>query len=173
MSTPPDLTAHSIMSVAADDGLAPEQRRLLEAVAARRNVFLTGAAGTGKSFLIDRVRRRRPLGTFVTASTGIAALSVRGTTLHSWAGLRIVDPETTTFAKMHTTVASNARACQRWRDCSLLIVDEVSMVDAFLLDGLDYVARRVRHRPDHAFGGVQVLLVGDFFRPVSRRRLCC
>lgn len=145
---------------------------LMDAIAAGRHVFLTGAAGTGKSYLIERVRQAeetRRGRVFVTASTGIAAINVGGSTVHAWAGIRPACVHDIGAAV--AVVRANRAACDRWRECRLLVIDEVSMVDADLLDVLDSVGRAVRNEPRRALGGVQVLLVGDFFQmpPVAGR----
>ena len=77
----------------------------------------------------------------VTAPTGIAACNVGGVTLHSFAG---VGQGGEPADKLYTMVARSEKAKQRWRDCKVLVVDEISMCDAGLFDKLDYVARRVR-----------------------------
>jgi ATP-dependent DNA helicase PIF1 len=138
-----------------------EQRRACAAVAAGRNVFVTGPAGTGKSHLVRTVVARTvhpPTSVFVTATTGVAALHIGGTTVHAFAGIGIgTDP-----GEILRRVRSNAAAGDRWRRCRLLVIDEVSMLAAETLDRLDAVARSVRGRPAEAFGGIQVVLVGDF-----------
>jgi ATP-dependent DNA helicase PIF1 len=96
--------------------------------------------------------------TFVTASTGIAAVNIGGTTLHRFAGLRNGDGSTEAVV---AEVLTSREACVRWRTCQALVVDEISMVSGALLDKLDAVAQAVR-RNDQPFGGIQVLLFGDF-----------
>jgi ATP-dependent DNA helicase PIF1 len=104
---------------------------------------------------------------FVTASTGIAAVQIGGSTVHSFAG--IFDGGAPVSALV-AAVRRNGPACARWRDCRLLVVDETSMVSADLLEKLEALARAARGRPDgHVFGGIQLLLLGDFLQlpPVS------
>ena len=135
----------------------------------RRSVFFTGDAGTGKSFLLRRIidALRLVSCTFVTASTGIAACNIGGTTVHSFAGVGIAtDPKEALAEK----VARDARAASRWRRCNTLIIDEISMIDADLFDKLEFVARHVR-RSSLPFGGIRLVLCGDFFQlpPVFKR----
>ena len=136
----------------------------------RENIFLTGAAGTGKSFLlrhiIQELERRHPGGVAVTAPTGIAASHVGGTTIHSWAGIGLGKGSLDT---LRSKVMGNAAACARWTRATVLLLDEASMLDSNLLDALDAIGRAVRGDAGRAFGGLQLVFCGDFFQlpPVS------
>lgn len=144
--------------------LSDEQQCVVDALAAGRSVYVNGCAGTGKSHLLRYIRHRPPVdprGVFVTASTGIAAVQIGGTTIHSFAGVRDGSDQ---LPVLIAGVRRYAAAMARWTDCKLLIVDEVSMISAELLDKLDAVGRAVRHKPNVAFGGIQVLLLGDFLQ---------
>jgi ATP-dependent DNA helicase PIF1 len=146
--------------------LNDEQRLAADRVLGGENCFLTGAAGTGKSFLlryiIQQLEARHPGGVAVTAPTGIAASHVQGVTIHSWAGFGLGKG---TISKLVDKVTSNATACQRWSRAHALLIDEVSMLDSHLFDALDAIGRAVcpdgTHRP---FGGLQLILCGDFFQ---------
>ena len=146
--------------------LNEEQRSAADRVLVGENCFLTGAAGTGKSFLlryiIQQLEARHPGGVAVTAPTGIAASHVQGVTIHSWAGFGLGKG---TISKLVDKVTSNATACQRWSRAHALLIDEVSMLDSHLFDALDAIGRAVcpdgTHRP---FGGLQLILCGDFFQ---------
>ena len=131
-----------------------------------RTTARAGAAGTGKTHLLTRLvralRRREglPGAVAVTASTGAAACLVGGVTLHSFAGVGLARASA---AELAARVERSQGASARWRAARVLVVDEVSMVDAGLFDKLDAVARRVRG--DGApFGGLQLVLCGDFFQ---------
>ena len=146
-----------------DVPLAPEQHEVYEcAVSGRNNVFFTGSAGTGKSFLLRRIirglreRYSEADAVFVTAPTGIAACNVGGTTIHSFAGIGRGDGTPDALA---TAVARKPIPAARWRAARVLVVDEVSMLDASLLDTLNLIAQRVRgnRKP---FGGIQMMCVG-------------
>eukprot|EP01046_Picozoa_sp_COSAG06_P006728 COSAG06_NODE_320_length_17586_cov_9.121347_12_plen_764_part_00 len=144
--------------------LGKEQLRVMDAVVERgASVFFTGNAGTGKSFLlraiVEELQRRRPRGVFVTASTGIAAANVGGTTLHSFAGIGLGEDDAATMERM-----LKAKPRARWREAQVLVIDEISMLDGVLMDKLDSLARMVRRQPEQAFGGIQLVLVGDFFQ---------
>jgi ATP-dependent DNA helicase PIF1 len=105
------------------------------------NLFFTGGAGTGKSFLLRTITRYLPRATcFITASTGVAASLIGGVTLHSFAGVSVNDlmlPVETIVAKIQSSKAK----MDNWRKCRHLVIDEISMIDADLFDILEEVAR--------------------------------
>jgi len=160
----------------AGDGVAPAltppQRRVLDLVREGHNVFFTGNAGTGKTFLVERIveeLRTKYGGGFrravaVTATTGVAATHIGGQTLNSALGFgavsRVRDFETMTTA--------NSR--RRLRELRVLLIDECSMLSAEMLDEIEAKLREAREDPRPA-GGLQLILSGDFFQlpPVSRR----
>lgn len=130
------------------------------------NVFLTGAPGAGKTYVLNEfVRRARADGASVsvTASTGIAATHINGTTIHSWSGIGLSTALTDDLVKTIRT-----RRKRRLQEADILIIDEVSMLHAWLFDMVDQVCRIIR-RDERPFGGLQVVLSGDFFQlpPVS------
>ena len=144
--------------------LNDEQRVASDRVLGGTNAFLTGAAGTGKSFLlrylIQALEARSPGGVAVTAPTGIAASHVQGVTIHSWAGIGLGKGG---IAKLVEKVMANGNACARWRKARVLLIDEVSMLDSNLFDALDAIGRAVRGEP-RPFGGLQLVMCGDFLR---------
>lgn len=145
--------------------LSPGQQRVLSLVLAGESVFFTGVAGTGKSFLLHRIIDELDSvdssnGLHVTASTGIAAVNVGGTTIHSFAGCGLCDQP---LAKLIRKVLFAEDKRKRWKECKTLIIDEVSMISADLFDKLDGLARAVR-RINEPFGGIQLVLTGDFLQ---------
>ncbi|KEG08818.1 PIF1 helicase-like protein [Trypanosoma grayi] len=152
-------------------GLSAEQQTVFDLVVRRgRSVFLTGGAGTGKSHLLRAIIEALPRQTtFVTATTGIAALNLGGRTLHSFAGCGIVDRHRHTPQDVFNTVRGKKTAKKNWRTCRVLVVDEVSMMDGWFLSVLEYVARMIRGS-FAPFGGIQVVFAGDFLQlpPVSK-----
>lgn len=132
-----------------------------------QSVLLTGAAGTGKTYVLNQfIRRARREGKSiaVTATTGLAATHLNGNTLHAWSGIGVRDELGHGFFQKlskarHDTIMNT----------DILIVDEISMLHDFRLDMVEEVARKVRGG-DRPFGGMQVVLCGDFFQlpPVSR-----
>ncbi|XP_052896400.1 ATP-dependent DNA helicase PIF1 [Anopheles moucheti] len=146
--------------------LNQEQKRILAACQSGQNVFFTGSAGTGKSFLLRKIIAALPPdGTIATASTGVAACLIGGTTLHSFAGIGTGEA---TLQNCYEK-ASRPNTAQAWRKCKRLIIDEISMIDADFFEKIEAVARYVR-KNDKPFGGIQLILCGDFFQlpPVGR-----
>src|SRR5690606_9776806 len=132
----------------------------LDIIELRHNVFLTGQAGVGKSELIKEVVRRyqeRGKTVGITALTGIAAVNIRGVTLHRWAGIGLGEG---TPAELLKKVSRKPKAKANWMNTSLLIVDEISMLSPDLFVKLDFIGRGIR-RCDAAFGGLQLLFCGD------------
>ena len=134
------------------------------------NVFLTGEPGSGKTHTVNAYvqwLRERGIESAITASTGIAATHIHGMTIHSWSGIGIKQELT---AYDLDKIAQNERVVRRVRDAKILIIDEVSMLSAKTLAMADAVCREIRQR-QVPFGGLQVVLVGDFFQlpPVVRR----
>jgi ATP-dependent DNA helicase PIF1 len=144
-----------------------EQREVIKAIASGKSVFFTGAAGCGKSVLLRRIIGLLPRATTaVTASTGVAACNVGGTTVMAFAG--VGNPEGS-VEEMVRAVSRNHETVTRWRRTKVLIIDEVSMLDGDTFDRLEAVARRVRGGSE-PFGGVQLVMTGDFLQlpPVSK-----
>ncbi|XP_034099654.1 ATP-dependent DNA helicase PIF1 [Drosophila albomicans] len=140
--------------------LSAEQMEVLRACTAGKNVFFTGSAGTGKSFLLRKIISALPPdGTVATASTGVAACLIGGTTLHAFAGIGGGDAT----MKRCLELASRPASGQTWRKCKRLIIDEISMVDGQFFEKIEAVARHIR-RNDRPFGGIQLILCGDFLQ---------
>jgi hypothetical protein len=125
-----------------------------------RNIFLTGKAGTGKTTFLHSLREQTLKRMIVVAPTGVAAINARGVTIHSFFQLPfgpilpnrdLNTSQDFRFSKIKINII---------KSLDLLIIDEISMVRADLLDGIDQVLRRYRKR-DKVFGGVQVLMIGD------------
>lgn len=166
--------------------LNADQKAASDYIFSGGNAFLTGAAGVGKSYLlnylIQGLRQKYNNGetedpttttttptVVVAAATGIAATHISGVTIHSWAGVQL---GVGGAAKLVPRVMNNHAACQRWRKARVLILDEVSMIDGMLFDALDAIGKEVRGCLDEPFGGIQLILSGDFFQlpPVSLAR---
>ena len=145
---------------------APERFSML--VEAGENIMLTGAGGTGKTHLIREIVSRDPASFSVTASTGIAALNLGGLTIHRWSGMMLGPGEGESdedcMAKLVRDSRRGVRAgFDRIHSCRTLIIDEVSMLAGRTLDFLDHLARTLR-RDDRPFGGIQVIVTGDFMQ---------
>lgn len=132
------------------------------------HVFLTGEAGSGKTHTINQYTdylREHGVDFAVTASTGIAATHIHGMTLHAWSGIGIARTATEEAIQ---AITENRVVVKRVKKAKALIIDEISMLDGAVLDLVERVCRKIRkgHLP---FGGLQVVVVGDFFQlpPVS------
>jgi ATP-dependent DNA helicase PIF1 len=145
------------------------QREALNILKTGANIFITGPAGSGKTHVVNEYiayLREHGVPTGITASTGIAATHMGGMTIHSWSGIGIRD-DLTEFDLESISDKANLR--KRMQETEVLIIDEVSMLHHFRLDLIDQVLKHVR-KSDEPFGGIQVVLCGDFFQlpPVSR-----
>jgi hypothetical protein len=132
------------------------------------HIFLTGKAGTGKTTFLQAIQKRTPKRMVVTAPTGVAAINAGGVTLHSFFQLPFGPnvPGSDTHLRQHRVRREKKNVM---RSMDLLVIDEISMVRADLLDGVDSVLRRYR-RSDQPFGGVQLLMIGDLYQlsPVAK-----
>lgn len=134
------------------------------------NFFITGKAGTGKSFLLDVIRNTTQKTNIVLAPTGIAALNVNGATLHSTFGYHnLVNLEIDAISDTTISLKSEKRLILRQASC--IIIDEISMVRADTFDKIDRILKVVNHS-DKPFGGKQILLFGDLFQlpPISKSK---
>lgn len=141
-----------------------EQTRAIQLVRAGRNVFVTGSAGTGKTAWLMHILEHvlsRTEGTVVTATTGIAARLIGGCTVYAFAGIGRAEG---TFHKIYQRVTSRPEVVRAWRQCKVLIIDEIAVLPVTVFVLLDEVARRVRNAPEKPFGGIQVILLGDFLQ---------
>jgi hypothetical protein len=136
------------------------------------NVFLTGEPGSGKTHTVNayvHYLRERGIEPAITASTGIAATHIGGYTIHSWSGVGVKKYMSDYDIEI---LLSKEKTAKRIIDAKVLIIDEISMLDAQMLENVDRVLRALRRRPlmeEESFGGMQVIFVGDFFQlpPVS------
>jgi len=139
------------------------QSSALDILKTGQNVFLTGSAGSGKTYTlnqyIDYLRARR-VPVAVTASTGIAATHMNGTTIHSWSGIGIKDELTD---RDLSTLSRKQFLADRLKDTAVLVIDEISMLHAKQLNLVSQVLKHIR-KNDKAFGGIQVVVAGDFFQ---------
>lgn len=145
-----------------------DQALALEIMLEGRSALVTGPAGSGKTYvLLDFIKHAKRAGksVAVTATTGLAASHLGGSTIHSWSGIGIHDSLPPGFVN---NLSKSRRDTIARTD--VLIIDEISMLHDFRLDLVDKVTREVR-RSDQPFGGIQVILCGDFFQlpPVNRR----
>lgn len=149
-----------------------------------KSIFLTGKAGTGKTTLLREIIQSTHKNTVVVAPTGIAALNAGGVTIHSMFQLPFAGfiPDFNVPPQFSETVKFETKDTLRRhfkmtglkksviQNMELLIIDEVSMLRADLLDAIDFTMRSIRRKNDQPFGGVQVLFIGDLLQlpPVIR-----
>ena len=139
------------------------QETALKILRSGQSVFLTGEAGSGKTHTVNeyvKYLRAHGIAFAVTASTGIAATHVGGMTIHSWSGIGTAQ---SLDEKGIKNIAKVAHVAKRIRKAQVLIIDEISMLDGRVLSLVETVCRVVR-KSSMPFGGMQVVLVGDFFQ---------
>jgi hypothetical protein len=146
-----------------------KQTEALEILKMGHNAFVTGAAGSGKTYLLNEYihyLREYGIGVGITASTGIAATHMGGQTIHAWSGLGIRSVLTPYDLE---ALEEKSYLWKRFEGTQVLIIDEISMLHHFRLDLVDQIARFFK-RNNAPFGGMQVILCGDFFQlpPISR-----
>lgn len=135
--------------------LSAEQQAVFDAIETTRDhIFVTGRAGTGKSTLLNHLAWKTSKQLVICAPTGVAALNIGGQTIHSLFRLPI-------GVIADHDIEQNAQLKKLLNTIDSLVIDEVSMVNADLLDAMDRSLRQARQRPHEAFGGVQVVLFGD------------
>lgn len=145
------------------------QQEALDILKMGYSAYLTGEAGAGKTYALNAFiawLRERGIEPSVTASTGIAATHLGGTTIHSWSGIGVRDALTSfDLERMEQT----KNLWQRFENARTVIIDEVSMLSADFLDMFDRVCRHMK-RNDAPFGGMQIIFSGDFFQlpPIAR-----
>lgn len=139
------------------------QSQALSILKTGANVFLTGEPGSGKTHTINEYTaylRDRGIEPAITASTGIAATHIGGMTIHSWSGIGI---KTKLDKRDLNKIASSQYVAKRVRKAKILVIEEVSMLSPETLSMVDAVCREIKQNPE-SFGGIQVILAGDFFQ---------
>ena len=146
-----------------------KQKDALKILKAGKNVYLTGAAGSGKTYALNEYityLKNRGVRAGITASTGIAATHIGGVTIHSWSGVGIKD---NLDDRDIEHLVQKEYLYKRFEKTKVLVIDEVSMLSSRLFDSVERVCRAMK-RSEEPFGGMQVVLSGDFFQlpPISR-----
>lgn len=139
------------------------------------NIFLTGKAGTGKTTFLKYIRQHSHKNTVVVAPTGVAAINAGGVTMHSFFQLPFIpylpdkkysegSIESVDRHSLIKNIRFSKEKIELLRELDLLIIDEVSMLRADMLDAMDEILRHYRNRGNAPFGGMQVLFIGDLFQ---------
>jgi hypothetical protein len=146
------------------ESLTQEQRQAALMAIEGKSIFISGAAGTGKShvskYIIQSLQRQNKK-VSPTAPTGVAAINVGGSTLHSFFGIGLGLGSAPSLVRK---IRKKQAVVQRINETDVLLIDEVSMLSCDLLETLDGVARLVREREDEPMGGLQIVAVGDFYQ---------
>lgn len=148
------------------------QDQVLKILKTGSNVFLTGEPGSGKTYIINQYvsfLRSHGISPAITASTGIAATHIGGMTIHSWCGIGIKD-----WLSEYdlANIISTEQIKKRIEKAAVLIIDEISMLSPNVLQMVDQVCRKIKGN-SAPFGGIQIVLVGDFFQlpPISKNQI--
>ena len=144
-----------------------KQALALEIMLSGENVVLTGAAGSGKTFTLNqfiKLAKNSGKKVSVTATTGLAATHLGGNTIHAWSGIGIYDYLSRKFFEKFPKTRAEII-----KNTDILVIDEISMLHDFRLDMVEEICRTIRQN-DKPFGGIQVILCGDFFQlpPINR-----
>jgi len=131
-----------------------------------RSLFLTGKAGTGKTTFLHKLKSETKKQMAVVAPTGVAAINAGGTTMHSFFQLPFTPFIPTTEGRKDLIEKTKMQGQRRkvLQELELLVIDEISMVRADVLDAVDTILRHFRYRFNEPFGGVQVIFIGDMFQ---------
>lgn len=124
------------------------------------NIFITGGAGVGKSYTLNKIKEKYKDKLHITSTTGISAINVNGQTIHSWAGIGLADKPIDEVVKK---IRRKATLYKTLLCCEMLAIDEISMLDSSTFTYINEVLKAVREN-DKPFGGIQVLIFGDFFQ---------
>jgi ATP-dependent DNA helicase PIF1 len=157
--------------------LTEKQQEAFNYMKSGKNVFLTGPGGSGKSFLIKYFINwyKSEIETedskiYITSTTGLSSILIDGITINRYSGIGIGDKDIETLYKK---IIKMKNLKKRWCNTSVLIIDEISMMDSDIFDKLEILAKKIRKNED-SFGGIQIILSGDFLQlpPVKSNNFC-
>ena len=144
--------------------LSDHQLQALELSKEGRNLFITGGAGTGKSYLIKEIYNELKddsKNVYLTSSTGVSALNIGGMTLHKYIGCGLAEESVEILYKK---LQKNKPALLRIKNTDVIIIDEISMINAEFFNKINYLLQKVMNDNGNYFGGIQIITVGDFFQ---------
>lgn len=152
--------------------LSEEQQIAFDKYVQRKNIFITGPGGTGKSTLIKQLQldaKRKNLNIQICALTGCAAVLIgcKAKTIHSWSGIGLGNG---TIGMHVKRAALNKYKSKTWKSVDILVIDEVSMMSQKIFEMLDAIGKATRQN-GRPFGGIQVIFLGDFYQlpPVGNK----
>ena len=157
--------------------LTEKQQYAFNSMKSGKNLFLTGPGGSGKSFLlkyfIDWYRSEKETEKekiYVTSTTGLSSILIDGITINRYSGIGIGDRDVEYYYKK---IIKMGNLRKRWNETALLIIDEISMMEADTFDKLEILSRKIR-KNDEPFGGIQLIVSGDFLQlpPVKSTEFC-
>lgn len=160
-----------------DIQLTNKQHQALLSSKSGKNLFLTGPAGSGKSFLLkyfitwfQKEKENKENRIFITSTTGLSSLLIDGMTINRYSGIGIGTKDVDYYFKK---IWKMKAIKERWLNTSVLIIDEISMMDPDIFDKLEILARKIR-KNEAPFGGIQIILSGDFLQlpPVKSDSFC-
>lgn len=160
-----NISISSIPDTDFSDGLI-EQLIVQDVFVNKRNLCIIGPGGTGKSHIaVNEIKRRadqRGIHIALTSTTGVSALSIGGTTIHRWTGIKLGKEALLTIVSRIKYY--NKDCLKRWKECKIMIVDEISMLGLKTFELIDRVGRCIREEDDIPFGGMQMIFFGDFLQ---------
>lgn len=159
------------------NSLNDKQNEAFKAMIDKKNIFITGPGGSGKSHVINSFvnyykenieNEENKL--YVTSSTGLSSLLINGTTIHQYSGIGTGEKNIEYYVK---SIQKKKIVRERWKNTSVLIIDEISMINSNLFQKLDIIAQRLR-KNKKPFGGIQIICSGDFLQlpPVKSTDFC-
>ena len=147
------------------------QEQVLEILQKGYSIFLTGSAGSGKTYLLNKFiksLKKTSKKVAITATTGLAATHLNGRTIHAWAGIGIKEELTSQLSRK---IANDKKIADNIKSTDVLIIDEVSMLHDYRLDMIDQVCKLIKGSTK-PFGGIQIILSGDLFQlpPIGSKK---
>lgn len=144
--------------------------KIKEYITCGHNVFMTGPGGVGKSYYINKLKEEMKDSITITSTTGVSSFNLKAQTIHSFSGIGAFkrgDRLEDILKKLKKTKRMES-TCAKIQQCTLLVIDEISMLGKYFLEMIDELFRKIRHS-EEPLGGLQVIFTGDFLQlpPVS------
>ncbi len=142
--------------------------KAVELIDAGNNIFITGGGGVGKSYILNKLKNHYGNKLQLTSTTGVSAYNIGGQTIHSFAGIY----KNRIYLSFPDT---KKKLIKNLKECKILAIDEISMLHKETLDSLNSAFKEITGRKDKPFGGIQMVVIGDFFQlpPIQRQTNKC